>query len=124
MNALTLTPKYICTCCFTVLHTSLDKILSELRGINHSIHAVHVASNLSYSDRDRIRDNVLSHANVCTVCTLHQLFGVWINTILLRNTYKSCYLVNFSYPSLFISKSIEFLYSLRLCLKSILPLVV
>ena len=51
-----------------------DKL--QYRGINHSIHAVHVASKaikLSYhiqsSDRDRIRDNVLvlSHASVCKI---------------------------------------------------------
>ena len=40
---------------------------NTVRDINHSIHAVHVASNLSYSDGDRINDNVLSHASVCTV---------------------------------------------------------
>ena len=40
------------------------------RGINHSIHAVHVASkaiHIQSSDRDRIRNNVLSHDSVCKI---------------------------------------------------------
>ena len=72
MDALTLTPKCICTCCFTVLHTFLDKILTEVLN-KHSIRSVHVASKaimiIQSLDLDRIRNNVrvLSHASVCKI---------------------------------------------------------
>ena len=58
MEALTLTPKCICTCCFTVLqylHTSLDKLTEVL------------ITQFQFSDRERIQDNVLSNPSVCKI---------------------------------------------------------
>ena len=69
MDALTLTSMYLNELLYSFTHFSRQ---NTDQGINHSIHAVHVASkafnyHIQSLDRDWIRNNVLSHASVCKI---------------------------------------------------------